>query len=67
MTTVSYLDIARLLIHRVLAGHAPFEECDACPLVLCRHCADVGKPGADHTCPCPNGDDCVDHLKGTDR
>lgn len=31
-------------------------------LVKCRHCGRKGKPGFDHTCPCPNSDaECKEH------
>ena len=59
-------DGTALLIHRAMAQHAPFEECPDCPVVMCRHCGDIGKPGSDHTCPCPKSDDCTEHPKRKD-
>lgn len=58
---VPYIGYVQILVHRVLAGHGKAELCSDCP-ALCRHCGDVGPTGTDHTCPCPNGDECPEHI-----
>jgi len=67
--TVPFMDYLGILVHRVLAGHKPQQECPQCPYVSCRHCGDFGPRDGDHTCSCPFSDaDCPDHpLREADR